>query len=166
MLNKFEQIKDRVPNKHDAEIIVACPVMKDNRNISMIARSASCFGASTLIICGNNNINARISRDCNLEVQHRNSLVPALKKLKEIGYTIIGIEQADNAISLFDYPFEYTSTVFVMGNETKGMSQDLLNMMDQVIEIPLFGKPHSMNVAMATSLCLYEFTKQHVGTVS
>lgn len=48
-------------------LVIACPVMKNNKNISMIARSASCFGASKLIITGQNRIDPHISRDINLE---------------------------------------------------------------------------------------------------
>jgi tRNA G18 (ribose-2'-O)-methylase SpoU len=134
--------------------------MKSNVNISMIARSASCMGADTLIITGQNRITKHISRDCNIPIKHHNSLMPVIRKYKENGYKIIGLEQATNSSNMHQYKFADVPTFLVVGNECKGLDQEVLDSLDEVIEIPLFGKPHSLNVAVATSICLFEYAKQ------
>lgn len=161
MTNEFKQVRKREPIENlNGELIIACPTMKTNSNVSMIVRSASCFGASKVIITGRNRIDDHISRDHNIEVKYHNSLVPVIVKLKRSGYKIIGLEQTTNSQRIFDYEFSAQPTVLVVGNECRGIEQDLLECLDEVIEIPLLNKPHSLNVAVATSVVLYEYAKQ------
>lgn len=157
----FRQIKNKPSlEKKSISLIVACPAMKSNVNVSIIARSASCLGAEKFIITGHNRINKHISRDCDIPIKHHNSLLPVIKRYKERGYKIIGLEQTSNSNSLCDYSFSDVSTLLIVGNESKGITQDILDCLDDVIEIPLFGMPHSLNVGMATSICLFEYVKQ------
>jgi len=141
-------------------IVVACPVMKNNDNISMMARSASCFGVKTFITTGQNKVDSHISRNCSIDIQSHRSLLPVIKKYKEGGYRILGIEQTKDSIPLSSYCFLNTPTLLVVGNECSGMSQEVLNELNDTIEIPLAGEPYSMNVAAALSICLYERSKQ------
>jgi len=160
-MSRFQQIRNRAPLANEGcALVVACPAMKSNVNISMIARSASCLGANNLIITGQNRITTHISRDCSIPIEHRNSLMPIVQKHKQEGYRIIGLEQATNSQNIYEYEFINSPTMLIVGNECRGMDEDVLNALDDVIEIPLFGAPHSLNVAVATSLCLFEFAKQ------
>jgi len=158
---KHEQIRKRKPlSKNGKPLVVACPPMKSNCNVSMLARSASCLGAVRFITTGQNRIDDHISRDCNIEMKHHHSLLPVIKRYRRQGYRVIGVEQATRSKNIYNYMFEDEPTLLVIGNECKGMDQEVLDCMDEVIEIPLFGEPHSLNVAVAASLCLYEYAKQ------
>ena len=139
---------------------VACPQMKNNKNVSMLARSAACFGASIFVVTGNNKVDSHISRDAKLEYVHVNSLIPRLEFCKKNGWKIVAIEQSDSAKSIFEYSFANGPTMLVVGSETKGVSDDILKMADDIIEIPRFGGPNSMNVAVAGSIVIAEFAKQ------
>jgi len=158
---QFQQIRRQIPStNNNGELIIACPTMKSNVNISAIIRSASCFGVSKVIVTGRNRIDDNIARDYNIEVKHHNTLLPVIKKYKNLGYKIIGLEQSTNSKNVFNYQFSKDPTVLVIGNERNGIYQPMLERLDEVIEIPLLNKPHSLNVAVATSVLLYEYAKQ------
>jgi len=161
VFEQFEQVRKREPVANlNGELIIACPNMKTNINVSMLVRSASCFGASRVIITGRNRVNDHISRDHNIEVRYHNSLLPVIMKYKRRGYKILGLEQTTNSQKIFDYQFSRNPTVLVIGNESKGIDPEILACLNEVIEIPLLNKPHSLNVAVATSIVLYEYAKQ------
>jgi len=160
-MNTFEQVRKRKPlSNQSGRLVVACPPMKSNVNVSMLARSASCLGAEALIVTGQNRIDNHISRDYDIEIKYKRSLLPVVQKYRKEGYKIIGLEQAVNSHNLYEYQFSNQPTMLVIGNECKGMEQEILDCLDEVIEIPLFGGPHSLNVAVAASMCLFEYAKQ------
>ena len=113
-----------------------------------------------MILTGRTKLDKKIARDCTIMVEHRNSLLPVLKRYKKERYKIIGLEQTSNSINLCKYEFKVEPTVLVVGHECNGIEQDVLDCLDIALEIPLFGRPHSLNVGVATSICLYEYAKQ------
>ncbi len=90
----------------------------------------------------------------------KNSLPPVLKKLKEEGYTLVGLEQTTNSTRLSDYSFPKKAAL-VVGSEREGLSDECLALLDAVVEIPVWGMPYSYNVATATSMALYEYCRQY-----
>jgi tRNA (guanosine-2'-O-)-methyltransferase len=68
----------------------------------------------------------------------------------------VGVELADDAVRLADLPAARRRTVMVLGNESDGVPYEALSMMDTVVEIPMVGRGHSLNVAVAGSLVLYK----------
>jgi tRNA G18 (ribose-2'-O)-methylase SpoU len=59
------------------------------------------------------------------------------------------------------YQYTYSQkTALIVGAEREGLSQDELNELDDVIEIPVYGQPFSYNVATATTMAVYEYCKQ------
>ncbi len=143
------------------ELIVACVPMRSNVNISQIARTASACAVERMIICGNASLTPKIARDATTELSistHR-SLGPVLKKLKQDGYSIVGIEQTSSSQNIHHFSFK-RRTVLVIGNERLGIKDDILELLDDVIEIPVWGMPHSYNAASAANMALYEYCRQ------
>lgn len=143
------------------ELIVACVPMRSNVNISQIARTASACAIDRMILCGNARLIDKIARDGSeeLQIEMRRSLGPVLKRLSTEGYRLVGLEQTTHSQNLHDYRFERKS-VLVVGNERLGLSQEILDLLDDVIEIPVWGMPHSYNAATATNMALYEYCRQ------
>jgi len=143
-------------------LIVACSPLRSHVNLSTIMRTAGCCGVKEVIATGNAKVDVRIARDGVEEVALtvKRSLPPVLKKLKEQGYLLIGLEQATGSENLHEYCFP-RKCVLVIGAEREGISQQCLDLMDAVVEIPVWGLPFSYNVATATSLCLYEYCRQY-----
>jgi tRNA G18 (ribose-2'-O)-methylase SpoU len=71
-----------------------------------------------------------------------------------------GLEQTTGSQSLYQYSFAQ-KTALVIGAEREGLSQDELNALDDVIEIPVYGQPYSFNVATATTMAVYEYCRQY-----
>ena len=135
--------------------------MRSNVNLSNIVRTAGCCGITRLIACGHAKIDKTIARDGHDQVQievHR-TLPPVLKELKAAGFTLVGLEQTTNSISLHDYRFP-RRTALVIGNERLGLTDLELALVDTVVEIPVWGLPHAYNVANATAIALYEYCRQ------
>ena len=89
---------------------------------------------------------------------HR-SLGPILKKLKATDHVLVGLEQTTGSVNLHDYRFERRAAL-VIGNERLGLSEETLRHLDSVVEIPVYGLPHSYNVATAAAMALYEYCRQ------
>ena len=115
-----------------------------------------------MIGTGHAKLHAKITRDgideVSLEV--RNSLPPVLTRLREDGFILVGLEQTSGSISLAEMAFPHR-TALVVGSEREGLSQDCLDLVDHVVEIPVWGMPFSYNVATATSLAIYEYCRQY-----
>ncbi len=82
-----------------------------------------------------------------------------LDKLREEKYRLVGLEQTTNSKDLHNYSFA-RRTALVIGNERTGLTDDILAMLDDVVEIPVWGLPYSYNVATAATMALYEYCKQ------
>jgi tRNA (guanosine-2'-O-)-methyltransferase len=72
------------------------------------------------------------------------------------GSHILGVELAENAIRLADLPAARRRTVAVLGHEQTGLPPGVLDLLDDVVEIPMVGTGMSLNVAVAGSLVLYK----------
>lgn len=74
--------------------------------------------------------------------------------LKQSGYTVVAIEQAENAI---DYKTITTKTplAFMLGNEVSGIPKTILGAVDTVVQIPMFGEKESLNVSVAGGIVLF-----------
>ena len=143
------------------ELIVACVPMRSNVNISQIARTASACAVEKMVLCGNASLISKIARDASqaLVVSTHRTIPPVLKRLKEEGYRLVGLEQTSNSQNLHDYSFERRS-VLVIGNERLGIGEEVLALLDDVVEIPVWGLPHSYNAASAANMALYEYCRQ------
>ena len=142
------------------ELVLACPAFKSSVNLSRIVRLAGCAAAEKIIACGTAKIDSTIARDGDhILIERRRTLLPVLKKLKQSGYRLVGLEQTDHSVCIYDYSFE-RRTALVIGHERHGMSADELAQVDDLIEIPVFGLPYSYNVATATTMAVYEYCRQ------
>jgi tRNA (guanosine-2'-O-)-methyltransferase len=72
------------------------------------------------------------------------------------GTSIIGVELADESIRLGDLKAARGRTVAVLGHESTGIPPEALDLVDTIVEIPMVGSGHSLNVAVAGSLVLYK----------
>ena len=117
--------------EQERSLVVACPPMRSNVNLSRIARTAGCCGVRRLIACGNARIDSKIARDSGdwLHIELRRSLAPVVKALKNEGYRAVGLEQAQGSVSLHDFPFQ-RRTVLVIGHERLGIVDEVMQLLD------------------------------------
>ena len=144
------------------ELVLVCAPLRSNVNFSRIVRTACCCGVSRLIACGKPRLDpniARIERDAVALEVHR-TLPPVLQSLRQGGYQLVGLEQASGSECLFTFPFA-RRTALIVGNERQGLTEDVMQSLDRVAEIPVYGMPYSYNVATAVAMALYEYCRQY-----
>lgn len=158
-----EHLRHKPPTQLDRprELLLACPAFKSSVNLSRIVRLAGCAGITKVIACGSGKIDPVIARDGgeHVEIERRRSLVPVLKKLKQDDYRLVGLEQTDRSQLIYKYSYP-RRTALVIGHERHGMSDEELSLVDDLIEIPVYGMPFSYNVVTATTMAVYEYCRQ------
>ncbi len=161
---RFEHIRHRPPTELTTPrpFVIACSPLRTHANLSTIIRTAGCCGITKVIATGNAKVNPKIARDGaeNVTVTAYRTLLPALKKLKQDGYQLVGLEQTSNSTPLAEFAFPHM-TALVVGAEREGLNQDILGQLDAVVEIPVWGLPYSYNVATATSICIHAYCAQY-----
>ena len=83
----------------------------------------------------------------------------AVRELKENGYKVYAVEQAEGSISLEKCSFGDEKIAVVFGNEVTGVQEDVLKSCDGAIEIPQLGMKHSLNIATAAGIVLWKLTE-------
>jgi tRNA G18 (ribose-2'-O)-methylase SpoU len=160
---RFEHIRHKPPQTLAAPrelLLVSCP-LRSNVNLSRMVRLAGCAGITQLIHCGAGKVDREIARDAAdlVQITFPRSLAPVLDRLRKDGYRCVGLEQTTNSELLYDYRFE-RKTALVIGSEREGLPQDILDRLDAVVEIPVYGQPASYNVVTATTMAVYEYCRQ------
>ncbi len=90
----------------------------------------------------------------------------AIEELKQNGYSVYAIEQVKDSILLQDFEVsEDDKIAFLFGNEVTGVEQETILLCDDCIEIPQMGMKHSINIATAAGIVLWECVKQQITTL-
>ena len=84
----------------------------------------------------------------------------AILKLKKKNYHIIAIEQVENSTKLNNFSLPKKHIALILGNEINGVSQDVIDLCNDVIEIPQFGTKHSLNISVANGIVIWEIWKK------
>lgn len=92
-----------------------------------------------------------------INIIESDNLINTLKELKKHKFKIVATSlETEESI----YDVEYKKTAIIIGNESNGVSKEVLEMSDKKIKIPMLGKTESLNAAVATSVILYEYVRQ------
>ncbi len=158
------------------EIIVIAHNIRSTHNVGAIFRTAEGFGVSRIILSGYTPY-PHVSQDLRLphiaekltSQIHKTALgaeelvpfeyeeTPSLAKLKSDGYQIVGLEQSSGSIMLPMYT-PADKIALLLGEEVEGISEELMTLCDDLIEIPMHGQKESYNVSVATGIALYALT--------
>ena len=96
--------------------------------------------------------------ECSVEWQHYATALEAVQQLRSEGYTICTIEQVHGSVSLERYNMERgRKYAIVLGNEVKGVSQQVVDASDCCIELPQRGTKHSLNIANTAAIVMWQF---------
>lgn len=109
-----------------------------------------------------NNKLSKVARNTEKSVPFSVTQTPldTIKKLKQDGYTIISLEITSHSKNIRDFDFSTAEKIcLILGNEAKGVSDDLLAASDHCVHIPMLGMNSSMNVICAASIALFEITR-------
>lgn len=153
--------------KQKFPITLICDNVTNAPNIGSLLRISDALGVEELIFCGENlQLGKRMkktSRSTEKYVSHKveSDILQVVTSLKAKRYFIIALEITDSSISLDDFLLNTNQPIaLIIGNENIGVSEDILKLADEIVHIKMFGENTSMNVVQATSIILYELTKQ------
>ena len=148
----------------DSSLLLALDGLTDPQNLGAIIRSAEALGAQGLILpqrrsAGLTGSVAKVAAGAleHLPVARVVNLNRSLEKLKDEGYTIVGLAE-EGASTLSEIKFQ-GPLVVVVGSEDKGISLITRRLCDQLVRIPLKGVTTSLNASVATSIFLYEVAR-------
>lgn len=161
----------------DPEVAIAIPkhpitIVLDNildtYNVGSIFRLADAIAVEKVYLCGETLTppNTRIKKaSINtwqwVEWQYTTSAREALENLKSQNpiTKIIAVEQDPRSKPFYEAQYEFPLAI-VVGNETHGVSRDVLDMADMIVELPMWGINKSLNVMVSCGIVLYEIMKQ------
>ena len=153
--------------QHQFPITVICENVTNAPNIGSLFRACDAFGIETLIFCGSNiplgRKMTKTSRATEKVVNYQvvDSALEVVNRLKKENYAIIALEITTNSQPLNQCVFNTNQPIaLVIGDENFGVSEAILKLSDTIAHIDMFGQNSSMNVVQATSIALYEITKQ------
>jgi 23S rRNA (guanosine2251-2'-O)-methyltransferase len=86
--------------------------------------------------------------------------VAKLASLREQGYEIAALETATHAVDLFDWQPRFP-VCLLLGNEVDGLRPEIQATADLCVRIPMLGTKHSLNVASAASVVMYELLRKY-----
>lgn len=139
-------------------------------NIGAFFRTADAFNVEKIYLCG---ITAQPPhRDIHKTAlgatdsvlwSYHNSTVDLVKELKNQGIKVCTIEQAEKTVPLqYIHAWDTTPVAIVFGNEVDGVNQEVIDLSDEIIEIPQFGTKHSLNVSVCAGIVMWEFAKKYI----
>lgn len=133
----------------------------DTYNIGSFFRLADAIAAQKICLCGpvvtppNIKIHrASIGTWKWVEWERFDNTAECVQKLKQEGYQIVAIEQTNKSIDYSKAKYKFPIAL-IAGSESKGIDPDIINLVDQSVEIPMFGVNISLNVLIATSIIAY-----------
>ena len=86
----------------------------------------------------------------------------AITELKSAGYNVYAVEQAEGSLHLQQINYANTKIAVVFGNEVTGVEQNTIHLCDGCVEIPQFGMKHSLNIATAAGVVLWELVRSSI----
>jgi tRNA G18 (ribose-2'-O)-methylase SpoU len=150
-------------------LVVVLDNVRSLNNIGSVFRTSDAFRVECIYLCG---ITATppspeihktaLGAEDSVEWKYVENTVDAVDKLRADGYTVYSIEQAQGSTMLENVRLEPGSKRYaiVMGNEVKGVQQEVIDHSDGCIEIPQYGTKHSLNVSVTTGIVIWELFKQ------
>ena len=146
-------------------LIIILDDIRSLNNIGSIFRTADAFIIEKIILCGitasppHKDIQkTALGSTESVEWEYQKDICLAIKDLKKQGVYIWGIEQTENSSKLNKVKISNElKHAIILGNEVKGVSQNAIDLSDDVIEIPQFGTKHSLNVSACSAILIWEF---------
>lgn len=150
-----------------APVAVLLHNVRSAQNVGAIFRTAEAAGAAKIYLTGytpapedrfgrprSDLAKAALGAERFLSWEHRASAAPLIARLHREGWRIAGVEQDPRSRDYRSFSLR-GPTLFIFGNEVRGLSQPLREACDTLLEIPMRGRKESLNVAVAAGIVLF-----------
>ena len=150
-----------------APVIAVLENIRSAYNVGSVFRTADAFLLEAIYITGytctppHKEIKkTALGAEDTVEWKHFASANEAISALKEKGFKVYAVEQVVNSIALQNLQSSSQEKIaFIFGNEVSGVELSTIAQCDGCVEIPQFGTKHSLNIATAAGVVLWEVTK-------
>ena len=155
------EIKDDLDrSRHDFH--VAIENFQHDFNIGTIARNANAFNAAGIHIIGRRHWNRRgaMKTEAYMNIFHHETVAEFIDWVKQNNLKLIAIDNQKGSKKLNEIELEKGS-ILVFGNESDGLSKEMVEACKEMVAIEQFGSTRSVNVGVASGILMYEFVRQN-----
>ena len=164
-ITEMERLSVEEYRKSDkTPLVVVLDHVRSLYNVGSIFRTADAFRLQGICLCG---ITARpphpeihktaLGAEDAVSWQYYERTQDCITKLKSQGYTVWAVEQCKGSTLLNEkLKIKDEKVAIVLGNEVKGVQQEVIDQCDGCLEIPQFGTKHSMNVSVTAGIVIWE----------
>ena len=149
-------------------LVVVLDDIRSLHNIGSVFRTADAFRIECIYLCG---ITATpphpemhktaLGAEFTVDWKYVNNAVETVDNLRSEGYVVYSVEQAEGSIMLDELTLDRSKKyAVVMGNEVKGVQQEVIDHSDGCIEIPQYGTNHSLNVSVTAGIVIWDLFKK------
>lgn len=169
----LEEIFNRQPNLDQVKKLKRLPLyalienIRSMHNVGSIFRTSDAINLSRLYLCGFTAKPPRIEIDKtalgateSVPWEYVNDPIVLITELKKKSVQIVAVEHTNKSLNYTDVQFNFP-VCFIFGNEVDGVSDDMVTRADQVVELPMFGIKHSLNVSVAYGIIMYNALTQY-----
>ena len=154
-----------------AEKLPLVVVLEDVRsmyNVGSVFRTCDTFRVEGVYLCGitcqppSTEIHkTALGAEDSVSWRYFKTALEAVQELKNEGYTVLSVEQVEHSTKLQTFvPQRAQKYAVVLGNEVKGVHQEVVDASDGCLEIPQLGTKHSMNVSVTAGIIIYKFAEE------
>lgn len=145
-------------------LVVVLDNVRSLYNVGSVFRTCDAFRVSKIVLCG---ISATppsteihktaLGAEDTVDWEYFADTLDAVAALKADGCIVLAVEQVEGSVMLGDFvPSAGRRYAVVLGNEVKGVRQDVVDACDGCLEIPQFGTKHSLNVSVTAGIVIWE----------
>lgn len=146
-------------------LIVVLDHVRSLNNVGSVFRTSDAFRVEAVYLCGITACppNAEIHKTAlgaeeTVAWEYFKDTPEAVDKLRAHGYTVCAIEQAEGSVMLDNLSLDKGKKyAIVLGNEVKGVQQNVVDQCDMCVEIPQYGTKHSLNVSVTAGIVIWDF---------
>lgn len=153
-------------------MILVLDNIRSAHNVGSLFRTADAVGVTRVVLCGvtpapvDRFLRKRadvakiaLGAEDSIPWEHTFSTEEAIRKLKKEGRYIVALEQNPNSVPYTKVAksIDISNTAVVLGEETKGLPEEILSLADIIAEIPMSGTKESLNVAVSAGVALFCF---------
>ena len=166
LVARIPDMKIEIPRRADGkDIFVVLENLQDPGNLGTILRTAEAAGASGILLsqgCADL-YNPKVTRSTmgsifRVPFVYTQDLKGAIVQMKECGVRILAAH-LKGSVDLYEESLT-GPTAILIGNESRGLTDETAALANQAIRIPMSGRVESLNAAVATAVCLFEAKRQ------
>ena len=149
-------------------LVVVLDDVRSMHNVGSVFRTGDAFRIEAVYLCGITSTppsaeihKTALGAEDSVSWRYFPTAVEAVNELRRNGYTVYSVEQVEHSTKLQRFQAEAGQKyAVVLGNEVKGVHQEVVDVSDGCLEIPQLGTKHSMNVSVTAGIVIYKFAEQ------